>query len=85
MQVSLSTNAAINLFWRISGAAGVDGVCATSGFLGSLLLQKPVSRIYTVPHVKQEIAKEGILSKYLFFATSKDSRVSSRKWFGARW
>ncbi|KAK3372962.1 amino acid permease-domain-containing protein [Lasiosphaeria ovina] len=75
-----TTNAAINFFWTISGGRASDGgqgllrgasVLFALSIFGNLL-----AVIYTAPRVKQEIAKEGILPKSLFFAPSKDSLLS---------
>lgn len=75
-----TTNAAINFFWTISGGRASDGgqsllrgasVLFALSIFGNLLAD-----IYTAPRVKQEIAKEGILPKSLFFAASKDSLLS---------
>jgi len=75
-----STNAAINYFWKISGATGIDGqlavVRATSVLLGLSSFGNLLAVVYTAPRVKQEIAKEGILPKSFCFAAGKDSILS---------
>jgi amino acid transporter len=75
-----TTNAAINFFWTISGGRGSDvgqGLLRGASVLFALsIFGNLLAVIYTAPRVKQEIAKEGILPRSLFFAASKDSLLS---------
>lgn len=81
-----TTNAAINFFWTISGGSASDGGRDSDAGQGLLrgasvlfalsIFGNLLAVIYTAPRVKQEIAKEGILPKSLFFAASKDSLLS---------
>ena len=69
-----STNAAVNFFWRISGAGDQLAVVrGTSVMFALSILANLLAMIYTASRVKQEISKEGIIPGSLFFAANADS------------
>ncbi|KAK5652423.1 hypothetical protein OQA88_10465 [Cercophora sp. LCS_1] len=78
-----STNAAINFFYKLSkdrsDAHRERVVQGISAMLAVFIFGNLLAQTYTASRVKQEIAKEGILPKSLWFAASKNTLVA--RWF----
>jgi len=88
-----STNAAIDFFWNLSNinATGrgntsepdLRTVQGISAMLALFIFGNLIAQTYTASRVKQEIAKEGILPKSLFFAAGSDTLFA--RWFQSKY